>query len=724
MLRFLIATALLAAPYSARAEAAQCPQLDYALDAPPPAADGQLVLTADQVLMEQGGLSSLGGAVRLTQDGKTFSADALDYDEAQQRVRVKVQSLFRNRDLVIKSREAEFDLTAERGAFLGTEFSLLSRGARGVAEEIALNSDGTVRLAGMSYTTCAPGNEAWMLDAGELRFNYDEGLGTARNVRVEFGGVPIFYTPYFQFPIDGRRRTGLLFPTFGESEQTGADIRWPVYLNLAPNYDATLTPRLMSRRGVQLGSDFRYLLDRSQGRAEYDYLNRDKVTGDTRAYFSFEHQGLINRRLSLDARFGDVSDRAYFEDLGDDLELASITHLERSARLIYQAPAAYTIQVLAQDYQTVASNLALADEPYRRLPQIRLDAINTRPLFGTRLGIGGEYVNFSRNQSVQGQRVDVLPYLRMEHERAWWYTALQGDMRYTSYQLTNTTPGQNTQPERVLSGFSAEGGLRFERLSPGGALQTLEPRLMYLYVPFVDQDDLPLFDSGEPDFDFTQLFARNRFSGEDRVSDANHIVLAATSRLLDPVSGFARWSASVGQLYRLERPRVQLPGSLNTPSSGATDFIASLDYRMSQRWSGSLSSQWSPDGGEFDRAAIAARYRDSGRRFDIAYRYRQAILEQADLALSTPLSSSWRIAGRWRYSLQDDATLDNIVGLEYETCCWALRGSYRRFIANTAGEFNSGIYLQLELKGLTRFGTGVAGLLPMDEGAPDAHQKR
>lgn len=724
MLRLLIATALLAAPYSARGAEAQCPQLDYALEAPSPAPDGQLVLTADQVLMEQGGLSSLGGAVKLTQDGKTFAAEALDYDESQQRVRVKVQSLFRNRDLVIKSRAAEFDLNAERGAFLGTEFTLLSRGARGLAEEISLNGDGTVGLAGMSYTTCAPGSEAWMLDAGELRFNYDEGLGTARNVRIEFGGVPIFYTPYFQFPIDGRRRTGLLFPTFGESEQTGADIRWPVYLNLAPNYDATLTPRLMSRRGVQLGTGFRYLLDRSEGTAGYDYLNRDKVTGDTRTYFNFQHAGLINRRLSLDARFGDVSDRAYFEDLGDDLELASITHLERSARFIYQAPASYTIQVLAQDYQTVASNLALADEPYRRLPQLRLDAATREPIFGTRLGIAGEYVNFSRSQSVEGQRVDLLPYLRVEHDRAWWYAALQGDLRYTSYQLTNLTPGQDSQPERVLGGFSAESGLRFERLSSSGALQTLEPRLMYLYVPFENQDNLPLFDSGEPDFDFTQLFARNRFSGEDRVSDANHIALAATSRLLDPVSGFARWSASVGQLYRLDRPQVQLPGSLSAPSSGATDFIASLDYRMSQRWSGSLSSQWSPDGGEFDRAAIAARYSDHGRRFDIAYRYRQAILEQADLALSTPVSSSWRLAGRWRYSLQDDTTLDNIVGLEYETCCWALRGSYRRFIANTAGDFNSGIYLQLELKGLTRFGTGVTGLLPMDNGAPDEHQKR
>jgi LPS-assembly protein len=696
------------------AEGSSCAQLSDQYPEPPALGDGRLHLSADQVQLEQGGLSSLLGSVKLSQGGKEFSAQSLDYDDAARVVHVRAESVFRNQQIMIRSQSADFDLNADTGSFFDTDFTVQQRAARGVAQRVSLDRAGTAEFDDVRYTTCAPGSEAWFLQAGKINLDYAEGLGTARNARLTFFDVPILYLPWFRFPIDNRRRTGLLFPTVGDSNKTGFDMRQPLYLNLAPNYDATFTPRLMSQRGVQLDTEMRYLLPRAEGSGGYEWLSRDRVTNEERSYVHFEHLGLINSRLGLDARYAEASDPQYFEDLGGKVDISSITHLERSARLTYQAPAAYTVQGLVQDYQTIASNLTAADDPYRRLPEVRIDALTRKSWNDTRIGFSGEYVNFQRDNSVEGQRLDLDPYLRFEKDQLAWYTRGQLDLRYTGYALTGVAPGAPNTPDRVLPMMSAEGGLRFERVLDSGDLQTLEPRVLYLFVPYDNQDDLPVFDSGEPDFDFTQLFARNRFSGADRVSDADHFAIAATGRQLDPTTGVARISASIGQLYRLSRPRVQLPGAA-APEEGATDFIGQVDYTIADHWSTSFSTQWSPKTANFTRAAVAVHYLAEQQRLDVAYRFRRDLLEQADLTTATPLWGGLHLAGRWRYSIRESKSLDTLAGVEYETCCWAVRSSYRRFIANTSGEYNNGVYLQLEFKGLTRVGSAFPGLLPVEQ---------
>lgn len=708
----LLAACLLAAP-SVRAAEAGCSQITDALPDPEFSADPQLILDADRVDLSAGGRSNLLGSVRLRQGDKEFTAEQLEYDEQERSVEVRAESTFRNRQLLIRSDSASFDLDAETGSFEGTDFVLSQRSARGNSERVRLDRDGTARLDDVRYTTCAPGSDAWYLEASAIKLDHEEGLGTARHARLRFFGVPILYAPWFQFPIDDRRRTGLLFPTVGESDKTGLDFRVPVYFNLAPNYDAMLTPRYMSDRGVQLDTEGRYLLERAEGRLGYEYLGDDRVTGERRTYSELEHRGVLSSRLGVDIRYAETSDPAYFEDLGGNIDLSSITHLERSARFTYHAPAAYTVQMLFQDYQTIASNLEPVDDPYRRLPQIRVDAITRNEVWDTRLGATGEYVNFVRPDSIEGQRVDLHPYLRMEKDRVAWFAKSQLEFRYTAYELTGTPAGQPSQLDRSLPIFSAEYGLRFERIMSGGSPQTLEPSLFYLYVPYENQDDLPVFDSGEPDFDFTQLFARNRFSGEDRISDANHFALALTGRQLDADSGAVRASASIGQLFRFDAPRVHLPDE-PAPDQGATDFIAAFDYYLTDHWGVNLDTQWSPEDSDFTRSSAALRYRSERRLAELAYRYRQDLLEQTDVIVSTPIYGGFSLLGRWRYSLRDRQSLDTVASVQYETCCWALRTSYRRYVANTSGEFNAGIYLQLELKGLARLGSGLTNLFPRD----------
>ncbi|MBI2383152.1 MAG: LPS assembly protein LptD [Gammaproteobacteria bacterium] len=711
LLAFLLA-AMSAAPVAA--EDAACPQFAPPAETLPTESTDQVVLTADQAMLTEQGLSLLSGSVRLMQGDRQFSAEAVEFDRTQNQVRINARSLFRNKNLIVRSRSAQIDLTDETASFFGTDFTVPDRAARGEADKFLLARTGVAQMKQVSYTTCAPGSSAWLIKASSIRLDPEEGVGSASNARLTIADVPILYLPYFQFPIDGRRRSGFLFPTMGNSDNTGLDLRWPYYLNLAPNYDATIAPRQMGRRGLQLDTEFRYLLPHRYGEGSlgYEHLDRDEVTDARRSLFEVEHRGLVNRRMAFEARYAEVSDETYFEDLGGRLEAASITHLERSAQLTYVAPSAYTVTSLVQDFQTVDRKLAVADDPYRRLPLLRIDAGSSGDWHGLSVGASGEYVNFEHASREQGQRVGLQSQLRWLQDRSAWYSLLRADYHVTRYKLTSRdTAGDPTEPLRTLPVLSAEGGLRFERTTAAGALQTLEPRLFYLYVPFRDQDDLPLFDSGEPDFDFVQLFAHNRFSGEDRVADANHLATAFTSRLLDPADGSVKLSASLGQIYRFHAPRVTLEGA-TPPDEGGTDVIGALDYRLSGRWSAGVATQWSPSDNQLSRNSLVLRYRDANRYSKVNYRYRRDILEQADWLLSTPVYGPWKLLGRWRFSLEDDQTLEALGGLQYDTCCWSVRTAYRRYIANTAGDYSTGIYIQIELKGLSRIGPGLEDLEP------------
>lgn len=716
----LFATSTLLASSLARA-AGECPAFAVVDDAPELRFSEDLTITGDVLDLIDGRDSEVTGDVELREQDNVLVAQRLTLNAERDGVSLPDGAVFRNPELMVTSRSAQFNLADESGTFFGTDFALTQQNTRGGADVLALDSGGRIQMDGGRYTSCPPQAEAWRLDAREIKLDADEGLGTARGAVIRIADVPILYLPYFQFPIDDRRRTGLLFPTFGQSDNTGFDLSWPVYLNLGPNYDATVTPRLMSARGLQLVGDGRYLFRNSRGNLRYETLPNDTgrgADGRSRSYIDGRHEGLINERLAVDARFAEVSDQRYFEDLGGGLDLAALTHLDRSLRINYQAPGSYNLTGLIQDYQTIALNLAPEDDPFRRLPQVRFAALTPNDWRGVRAGLDSEYVYFSRSNSIEGQRIDARPYLRYETDHLSRYTIAEVDWRYTVYELTDNLAGASPRPSRSLPTVGAETGLRFDRINASGALQTLEPRLFYLYAPFEDQTDLPLFDSGEPDFDFTQLFARNRYTGADRVSDAHHVAMAATTRLLDPASGTVRWSASVGQIYRLRAPRVALPDEPELPDNGPTDFIASTEYQLNTRLSAQAATQWSPDEETFERTQLGLRFREGLREARIAYRYRADLLEQADLAFQWPIAGGFTASHLWRYSLREHQSIDLLAGLGYEDCCWAIRAAYRRFLTGTEGRYDSGIYFQFELKGLTRLGGGFNPFQPRADVPP------
>ncbi len=721
-LRYSAALLLLTFAIGAEAAVSSCPQLQYSNAFSPASNDQHVVILADHASgnLDNSGLSTLNGSVHVSQNGREFSTSELDYDGATQHLLVNNESLFRDPHFIIRSGTADFDLNRQSGIFTQTQFTLRQRNSRGSAARISVASSGKAELDHAEYTTCAPGDQAWVLQASSIKLSQADGLGTARNAVLRFQGVPLLYLPYFQFPIDARRTTGLLFPTIGQSGKTGFDARIPLYLNLAPNFDDTFTPRLMTRRGIQLGNNFRYLLDRNTGSFYYQYLNHDQDTGHERSFIQLQQHGLLSDRLGLDVNFAQVSDINYFDDFGgaySDSNLAdsSTPYLPRGAKLTYHGPSPYTIQLLAESYQPLSIISDPNNEPYTRLPELTFAGITSNTLHGIRAGIGSSATNFERKASIQGQRLYLDPYLRWDVDHTGWYASSRIDGTYTRYALSGPLNGLPQNPQRLLPEYSLGGGLKFERLTDHGSLQTLEPQLFYLYVPYRNQNDLPIFDSGLPDFDFPELFARNRYTGEDRIADANQLTSVLTTRLIDPVTGLVTLSASIGQIYRFVAPKVEFPGT-ELPSAGSSDYVGSIDYRLSRHWDTQSTVQWSSAGNRFTRGSAALRYHgEHQQRFDIAYRYRQGLFNQADVSFVAPLYDRWHVAGRLIYSIRDANSLEAFGGVEYETCCWAIRGGVRRYISSVNGNFSVGTFLQFTLKGLTSIGSGWANLLPLDD---------
>jgi LPS-assembly protein len=704
---------------AAHAEPSSCPQQALAGSLPPLSAqpDGNLVIHADHGTLEQSGISTLKGAVLLQQGPYTFAADSVRYDDATHTIFSEAQSLFRDADLlIVKSQRAQYNLDTDFGDFQSTEFSLPRQSGRGEAQTLEVQQQKVLILEHSRYTGCPVGREDWVLQSSWLRLDNATGLGTAHNALLKFFHVPVFYMPWFRFPIDNKRRTGFLMPTFGQNQSDGTDIRIPFYVNLAPNYDLLLAPRYMSKRGTQINGDARYLFEHSEGRLHGEYLGQDQQTHTERSFVDYSQQTRLGEHVAFDAHYASVSDVDYFSDLGGKFDSVFTPYLERTAQLTYQAPALYTLRALVQDYQPLAgseNDLNL----YQRVPALFLTARTKNAWRGLGAGIASDFSNFSRSGAVEGQRLYADPYLRWEQDHSGWFASLRADLTYTAYNLTGPLDGAPSAPRRTLPEYSFDSGLRFDRLTSGGQLQTLEPRLFYLYVPYRDQSTLPLFDTGEPDFDFPQLFATNRFSGEDRISDASQLTTVVTSRLLDAQRGIPILTASAGQIYRFLAPRVALPGE-TPPDRGSSDYIGDVEYALSRKWSAASLVLWSPDSGRFDRSEISLRYLGRGTRFQTSYRFLRATTtqtgayDQTDTSFSVPVVDGWRLASRVRYSLRDHELLDAFGGIQYETCCWALQTTFRRNLLSADGRYNNGIYFQIELKGLSHIGTSFESLMP------------
>ncbi|WP_447732611.1 LPS-assembly protein LptD [Rhodanobacter soli] len=640
----------------------------------------------------------LSGEVKLQRADQQLQAERIDYNDGSTDYDARGNVRYQEAGQLLAASHMRGNTDAGRGIADDVRYQMLDARGNGTAGQGQMLDAQHTRYSQATYSTCDVGHHLWEFRAKSITINKETGVGVARNATMRLGNVPFLYLPYFSFPVDDRRKSGFLYPTIGNTSRSGYEISTPYYLNLAPNYDATLDPRIYSERGAMLAGEFRYLTPGSRGQLNVEYVPNDHgesdgladTQGDSRYLVKFSDRTLLWQGWQFVGSYNHASDSSYLYDYGDALSHAAVYTLGSNAAIVgggkwWNASFGGTI------YQNVNPFVTDRGLPYRQLPYAKfgMDVPLSRWL---EFGMDTSAVAFRKTGFVEGQREDIYPYLAADFGTSAWFVRPRLAYRYTAYQLGSDyqdygyrgplgngaiTPFDQKSPTRSLPVVSLDSGLVFDRsttLFGSGYTQTLEPRLYYLYVPYRNQNNLPLFDTNVMSFDYWQLFSTNQFSGADRQMDANNLTAALTTRLLDD-SGVERVSASIGQIHYFSPQKVLATDWVRSA------YVAQLDVQLSDRWRLNSAYQWSPNTRLTDMAAVQLqrRLRTDGI-FNFSYRYRRGLLEQYSASVVYPVSERWRLVGSWTYSVKDRQSVDALAGVEYDSCCVSLRLVGRSYV--------------------------------------------
>jgi len=618
--------------------------------------------------------------------------------------------------LRILGRSAELNLRDDTGRIQNPRYRFTgAANLRGTADTAQLIDPKLTRYTDIIYTSCRPGDDAWSLRAGKLDLDQRAGRGIARNARLRIKGVPVLYTPYLSFPIDDRRKSGLLVPSAGTSDENGFELIVPYYWNIAPNLDATFYPRYMSRRGLMIGGEFRWLTQQDEGTIQAEVIDDAESDEGLRGALRVEQNGRYFERWRTRVDYSAVSDDEYL-DFGNNLDASSTRWLRQVGEISYSGTG-WSLLSRVDAFQTLDPGLRPQSRPYGRLPQV-LFTLPSRDLGkGLVGGLQAEYDYFDHNHLVHGQRLSLLPALSWPARRSYGHLIPSARLHAAGYSLVDTDPGQDSGPTHLIPTFDVDGRLVFEREIDwlgASALQTLEPRAFYLYTPYRDQSDTPVFDSAELTFSFANLFRSNRFTGRDRIGDANQLTAALTSRTLRARTGEELFRISIGQVYYFANRRVQIQGPVETAAT--SPYAGELAARLLENWHGRASFEWDPqrEDDPWGRRTLQLQYRapDTERLLNLAYRFDRGInensrYEDTDLSFRLPVGERVRLVGRWLYSTLESETMEAFAGIEFGRCCWKLRVLGRHFKNRPDSPGSNSVMVQLELAGLGAIGSSV-----------------
>jgi LPS-assembly protein len=710
-----------------------------------------ILVEADQLSTRIDVSATLTGNVTIEQGNRTIVADAAELDYPTRVVQFPAGVRMDQPGVVMQGDSAEVHLNSKEAQMENAQFVLTDASMRGRTQQLTQNAAGDLTMTGNAFTRCEPGNNDWLLSARELVVEDDAVFGTARGAVLRMKSVPVFYTPYMQFPVSDERLSGFLFPDFGYSDEDGVDFSIPYYLNLAPNYDATITPRYISERGEGVELELRHLASWESTVLGGAYLPEDDLyngfvsrddydeQGGSEIWETFDpadrwlgavdHRGRLGPlRTFID--YAAVSDRDYFRDLGTDLGVSSRRALESRGGVQLNTHG-LSMRLWAQRFQRLDE--VTVDE-YQRLPELRLAYANR--LFGPlSFSVNTSWSEFDRDTdgldglaAVTGSRMHVEPRLQLGYSRAWGFLNMTGGYRYTSYDLQQDADAGGLQildesPDRNIGMASVDGSLIFERdLNWFGEslVQTLEPRVYYLWQEFDDQSQLPLFDTSELTFGYSQLFRDNRFSGLDRIGDADQASFGVTTRFLSQSSGREYFRFSVGEIFYFDDRQVTLRGDPGLDEMQDNSALAAeMSAALAGNWYLLGNIVWDHDDNQVDEGGAAIQYRRDNRHiFNIGFRNRRdEDIEQTDLSLYWPISDHFAIMGRWNYDLVSGRTIEGFGGIEYGNCCLQVRLMARRFLNSPSGrnfqnvEADESVILQVVFKGLAGFGTKIESAL-------------
>lgn len=738
-------------------------------------------VSANEAILKQTGRSTLQDSVIIEQLDRRSSADLAYIYTDEQSTDISDIELYGNVQVrepgtLIIADQAAMNLVNNTGTMDNTLYRLAldaennqladnrqlwGNVAWGQANQIRQVAQDRYVLDNASFSTCPPLVDAWDIKADNIHLNTASEVGTARNVTLRVKGIPVIYSPYLSFPLSNKRKSGFLTPAFGFTDQSGFELALPYYVNLAPNYDFTLLPSLYTRRGIMIGGEARYLTPRNAGEITANFLPNDRAFASfindnadmfsenfpapdnkNRAAIQVLHTTQFDENWAIDINYNKVSDDFYLQDFGKNLADVTLNKLVQRGDFRYAGPHWQFISTL-QGYQSLSPFNERGGgrdrAVYSFLPRLVLNASYPDQWHGLNLGFSSEYTNFvwpGRTPRVEGERINLNPIITMPITNIAAYITPTAQLMQTNYDLSFQSPPTPNSINRTIPLFNVNSGVFFERYTTLGQqdyLHTLEPRVYYLYVPFVNQDEIPNFDTSEYRFTFNQLFRPNRFTGIDRVGDANQISLALTTRFLDANSGIEKFSASIGQIYYFQNRRVllkELPIDfdeedviLNTlsPTSNYSPIAGILRYNFNQRWGAGADLAWDPATQATNNANVNVYYQPTTRRIiNVGYTFlvdgdkaRAAVdkekdkdnnLSQIYASYAWPLTEKWHTLGILTQNISKGFSMEYFFGLEYDTCCWAARviggRSFLRLDQHNERVFRNAIYFQILLKGL------------------------
>nr|MBX2858633.1 LPS-assembly protein LptD [Cellvibrionaceae bacterium] len=724
-----------------------------------------LLVEADESVVDQGDTAELSGNVKVTQGARLIGADVMRYDLDKQVASLLNSVTIRNPGLLIRGSRAEVSTTEYSAFFEDAMFVLHEAGLRGGADKIRQTSPTSIELRGGTFTSCEPGDNSWMLQGEKFAIDTASNKGEARNVQLKIGRVPVFYFPYLSFPVGDERQSGFLFPSLSYSDTAGLDFAQPYYLNLAPNYDLTVIPRYISKRGAMLELEARHLarsfstltdvavLPNDRGGLDPDVerlINDGTLTEEQALPYKGESRwlghlsqvgGTSDSAWQTLIDYTEVSDPDYFRDLGTTSFTAqSNTYLSQSLFAGYQYKN-WRLSALAQDYQVLLYDV---DDPYRRAPQINLNGGYQAGNFGLKMSHDLTRFDHADDQwrngdtIIKGARLTTDYRVNWVNRRSWGFFVPEVGYQTLSYQLDEDTISEDADSAPTLAAGqgSIDMGLIFDNTG-GRLLQTVEPRLYYLYRDFADHSELfnltedgqfVNFDTSERTFSYSQLYRDSRFAGHDRLDDANRLTIGLTSRWYSNESGREVFTASAGQIFYYDDRRVGIAAEVDTEDY--SELAADIRFSLGEQTSIFASAIYDEENREFIRGSGGINFATENYRnmANLAYTYvkdrgqvttNRGDVDQADLSFLTPLSKQWYLMGRGNYDFTNKQELETFLGFEYNNCCYRLRFLARRWldsnIANLLDNedalYDSGVFFEVQLKGLGSSGAQVDSIL-------------
>ncbi|UBI31399.1 MULTISPECIES: LPS export ABC transporter periplasmic protein LptC [Acinetobacter] len=704
-------------------------------------------ITADYGHYNPAGDSYLEGNVVIDQEGRQIRAERVTIDQTQTYAKAEGQVQLAQGGLISQSDDINYNLKTQQGDLNNSFFIAEEQHAHGRAEKIAKTSDDTLELENATYSTCPPEQKpAWKIQADQIKLNQETGRGETRNTKLYVKDVPVLAVPYFNFPIDDRRTTGILTPTFGFTNDGGLELGVPVYLNLAPQYDATITPRYISDRGAMLDGEFRYLTENyGEGRIWGGYLPSDEsYSNKDRKDLHFLHNWQINDQFSTNLEYNYASDKDFFADLDNNPDSKTDLNLRRAWEVNYKnGIPGLKAQFKVEDFQTLDPAVLDEDRPYARLPQLLVNYKTGNPL-GLQYEFNNDTAYFQKDirntenidtgdeaiYQPSGTRIYNDFSVRYNHFTPWSFFIPQATLRNinTFYDQdtidrinNNQTSSSSENHSIVVPQFTLDTGLIFEK--DGRYLQTLTPRLFYAYSPYENQRNQPNFDSVVASINYDQLFSARRFYGNDRLEDNNFASLGLSYSLFNE-EGLERLRASVGQSFFFEDRRVTLDREADKfDRESHTGPVIQLRSQLNKNVHVNLNSSWMSNGSNAQRDVQVYYTGDQGNLYNVGYFYRKDIpnrqesYDQVVGSFIQPIANNWRLVGHAQFDLDNSVAREYLLGVNYESCCWGV-SVYGRSYYNDLDDINDpdvkakrAVMAEVTLKGLGGLSNKLTSLL-------------